>query len=141
MEVFTTAKILEFVVGAVITMGVENLPSATRKLWQTIRNRLQNQPIPQVAIGEIEENNSTEQIPNLAPFLDVEMLNDETFKQEVQQLAKEAMNQDKETINIHIAKAEKSTIVGKQEAENLNNYNAETINNVGTQNVIHLKKD
>ncbi|MDJ0843071.1 hypothetical protein [Crocosphaera sp.] len=141
METFTTAKILEFVVGAVITMGVENLPTATKKLYQTIRNRLQNKPVASTAISEIEENNSTDQIPNLAPFLDVEMLSDETFKQEVQQLAKEAMNQDKETINIHVAKAEKSTVVGKQKSDNLNNYNAEEINNIGTQNVINVKKD
>ena len=133
IEAFTTAKILEFVVAAVITMGVENLPTATKKLWQTIRNRLQNQPVAQAAIGEIEENNSTDQIPNLAPFLDVEMLSDETFKQEVQRLAKDAMNQDKNIINNYVAKAEKSTIVGKQDAENLTNNNAETINNIGTQ--------
>ena len=139
METFTTAKILEFVVGAVITIGVESLPTATKKLWQTVRNRLQNQPVAQVAIAEIEENNSPNQIPNLAPFLDVEMLSDETFREEVQQLAKEAMNQDKATINIHVAKAEKSTVVGKQEAENLNNYNAETINNIGTQ--VNLGKE
>ncbi|MDJ0600089.1 MAG: hypothetical protein QNJ37_14765 [Crocosphaera sp.] len=141
MEPFTTAKILEFVVGAVITMGVENLPTATKKLWQTIRNRLQNQPVAQVAIAEIEENNSPDQIPKLAPFLEVEMLSDETFEQQVQQLAKEAIEQDKETINIYVAKAEKSTVVGKQEAENLNNYNAETISNIGTQNVINVKKE
>lgn len=114
MEPFTTAKILEFVVGAVITMGVEKLPTTTKKLWQTIRNRLQNKPIAQAAIGEIEENKSQEQIPKLAPFLDVEMLSDETFKQEVQQLAKDAMNQDKETIDIHFANAQSSPVVGKQ---------------------------
>ncbi|MDJ0658122.1 MAG: hypothetical protein QNJ42_01385 [Crocosphaera sp.] len=141
METFTTAKILEFVVGAVITMGVESLPTATKKLWQTIRNRLQNKPVASTAIGEIEENNSTDQIPTLAPFLDVEMLSDDTFREEVQQLAKDAMNQDQATINIHVAKAEKSTVVGKQEAENINNYNAEQINNIGRQNVIHVKKD
>ncbi|EAZ89004.1 hypothetical protein [Crocosphaera chwakensis] len=118
MEPFTTAKILEFVIGAVITMGVENLPTATKKLWQTIRNRLQHQPVASTAIGEIEENHSPNQIQNLAPFLDVEMLNDETFKQEVQQLAKEAMNQDKETINIHIANANSSPVVGKQDGSN-----------------------
>ncbi len=133
IEAFTTAKILEFVVAAVITMGVENLPTATKKLWQTIRNRLQNQPVAQAAIGEIEKNKSPDQIPKLTPFLDVEMLSDETFKQEVQRLAKDAMNQDKNIINNYVAKAEKSTIVGKQDAENLTNNNAETINNIGTQ--------
>ncbi len=115
MTTLTAAKILEFVVNAVITMGVQNLPVATKKLWQTIRNRLQNQPVAQTVIGEIEENNSPDQIPKLTPFLDVEMLSDETFKQEVQQLAKEAMNQDKDVINIHVANAQSSPVVGKQE--------------------------
>ncbi|MGB5595048.1 MAG: tetratricopeptide repeat protein, partial [Crocosphaera sp.] len=99
METFTTAKILEFVVNAVITMGVENIPAATKKLWQTIRNRLQNKPVAVTAIREIEENKSQGQIANLMPFLDVEMLSDDTFKQEVHQLAEAAMNQDKDIIN------------------------------------------
>ena len=97
------------------TLTVEKLPVATNKLWQTIRNRLQNKPVAQTAIGEIEENKSQDQISNLAPFLDVEMLSDETFKQEVQQLANEAMNQDKDVINIHVANAQSSPVVGKQE--------------------------
>jgi hypothetical protein len=122
METFTTAKILEFVVGAVITMGVENIPAATKKLWQTIRNRLQNKPVAVTAIREIEENKSQGQIANLMPFLDVEMLSDDTFKQEVHQLAEAAMNQDKDIINQTVINPQNSPTTGKIEGDNTTNY-------------------
>jgi hypothetical protein len=133
MEPFTTAKILEFVVGAVITLGVENLPAATKKLWLTIRNRLQNRPVAVAAIQGIEENQSEGEIPKLMPFLDVEMLSDETFKQQIHQLAEAAMNQDRDIINQTVINPQKNTIVGTQKADNITNNNADNITNIGTQ--------
>lgn len=114
----TAQQILEFVVSAVITMGVENLPAATKKLWSTIRNRLQSQPVAVTAIEGIEENQSQNEIPKLTSFLDVEMLSDETFKQEVHQLAEVAMNQDRDIIKQTVITPQSSPVVGKQEGTN-----------------------
>lgn len=119
IELFTAEKLLEFAFSAVVAMGVEKLtqePAA--RLWRAIRNRLQGEPVTETAIAEVERENSREALSQLVPFLQVEMVRDPQFNQELQQLAHQINTGDSITVAEGIGKAEtrdRSVAVGKVE--------------------------
>lgn len=119
IELFTAEKLLEFAFSAVVAMGVEKLtqePAA--QLWRAIRNRLQGEPVTKTAIAGVERHNSREALSQLVPFLQVEMVRDPQFKQELQQLAHQINTGDNIRVAEGIGKAETrdhSIAVGKVE--------------------------
>ncbi|MGB5633475.1 MAG: hypothetical protein WBM44_29230 [Waterburya sp.] len=87
IELFTAAKLLEIALSAVV--GKAATEGATR-LWQTIKNRLlQNQPVIEAEIVELEQNPTQENLKPLEPFLQVEMHKDKLFAEEISKLARE----------------------------------------------------
>ncbi len=96
LELFTAEKIAELAFGAVIGTGAGKLTEGAiakgKQLWQKIRNRLKGEPTAEAALVEVEQNHSKEHLAQVVPFLQVEMLKDPQFAQEIQTLAQEITN-------------------------------------------------
>ncbi len=101
-ETFTAAKILELAFGAIIKTGVGKLTEGAiakgKELWQKIKQRFQGEPAIEAALLEVETNQSKEVLlQQVVPFLQVEMLKDKQFAQEIQQLAQQIVNINQST--------------------------------------------
>ncbi|NER31920.1 MAG: hypothetical protein F6J89_31025 [Symploca sp. SIO1C4] len=112
LELFTAEKIAELAFGAVIETGTSEL---VKKLWGKIRNQLRGEPVAEAALVEIEQNHSKEQLAKIVPFLQVEMLKDQQFAQEMQALANEINTGSQENITQQDFEArDNAGVVGKQ---------------------------
>ncbi|NET53826.1 MAG: hypothetical protein F6K09_35880, partial [Merismopedia sp. SIO2A8] len=111
-ELFAAEKIAELAFGAVIETGTSEL---VKKLWGKIRNKLRGEPVAEAALVEIEQNHSKEQLAKIVPFLQVEMLKDQQFAQEMQALANEINTGSQENITQQDFEArDNAGVVGKQ---------------------------
>ena len=110
LEILTAEKIFELAFGAVIETGASEL---AKKLWQKIRNKLKGEPVAEAALVEIEQNHSREKLAQIVPFLQVEMLKDQQFAQEMQTLAKEINANTQENITLNVDSPQSSPVVGK----------------------------
>lgn len=114
LELLAAEKIAELAFGAVIETGASEL---VKKLWGKIRNKLRSEPVAEAALVEIEQNYSKEPLSKIVPFLQVEMLKDQQFAQEMQALANEINTGSQENITQNVDSPESSPVVGKQEGE------------------------
>ncbi|MEM7592585.1 MAG: hypothetical protein AAF383_13865 [Cyanobacteria bacterium P01_A01_bin.83] len=98
---------------------VRNLPNLSKRLWQTIKNRLlQNQPI-EAEIVELEQNPTEENLKPLEAFLQVEMHKDKGFAEAICKLGREiaeAKNGDNIKIKNFTAQ-DNAVVIGKAEGQ------------------------
>ncbi|MDJ0683004.1 MAG: hypothetical protein QNJ18_24470 [Xenococcaceae cyanobacterium MO_167.B52] len=109
IELLAAGKLLDMALGGI----VGNAATETAKLlWRTIKNRLlQNQPVIEAEIVELEQNPTQEKLKPLEPFLQVEMHKDKLFAQEISNLAKEiAKANSGDTITTGEIKAEGNAV-------------------------------
>lgn len=95
----TSKEILEIVFNTAIKAGVGEVAQGAvmlgKKLLQKIRERLSAKPIVAEALKEAETSQSNEPLKKVEPFLDVEMLEDAMFANDL----KESILQIKQEIN------------------------------------------
>lgn len=100
MMEWTAAKILELVFGAVIETGAGKLTEGAltkgKQLLGKIRDKLKGEPTAEAALVKVENDKTKADLDKVVPFLQVEMIKDEPFAQEIQTLAQEF----KQEINI-----------------------------------------
>lgn len=93
LEVFTAAKILEIAFTAVIETSAGNLTGGAiakaKQLWQKIGDRLKGEPTAEAALVKVESEQSKDDLELVVPFLQVEMIKDKQFAQELQTLAQQ----------------------------------------------------
>ncbi|NEP02756.1 MAG: hypothetical protein F6K58_29725 [Symploca sp. SIO2E9] len=127
LELLAAEKIAELAFGAVIETGASEL---VKKLWGKIRNKLRSEPVAEAALVEIEQNHSREQLTKIVPFLQVEMLKDQQFAQEMQALAHEINTGSQENITQQDFEArDNAGVVGKQ----VGTVNKAGVTEIGTQ--------
>ncbi len=98
VEVLTAAAIAKLAFDGVIQAGAGKLAEATldksRQLWQKIRGKLQEDSTAKAAIAQVEKQKSQEILEQqLVPFLQVAMLKDPQFAQEIKNIAQQ-INQE-----------------------------------------------
>ncbi len=109
-EALTAAAIAKLAFDAAIQTGAGKLTEAGiakgKQLWQKIRGKLKGEPAVEAALIEVEKNKSPEILEQqVVPFLQVAMLKDSQFAQEIQNIAQqinqeiEVGSQDKISIN------------------------------------------
>lgn len=91
---------IETVAGKLTNAGIEK----AKQLWQKVRDKLKGEPAVVAALTEVEQNHSQEHLAQVAPFLEVEMIKDPPFAQEIRQLAQEIhqelnLHQEQDTFN------------------------------------------
>jgi hypothetical protein len=93
LEVFTAAKILEIALTAVIETGsgkfTEGAIAKAKELWQKIGDRLKSEPTAEAALVKVESEQSKDDLEQVVPFLQVEMIKDKQFAEELQNLAQQ----------------------------------------------------
>jgi hypothetical protein len=111
LEVFTAAKILEIAVTAVIETGAGKLTEKAleraKQLWQKIGDRLKGEPTANAALMKVESDRSGAELEQVVPFLQVEMIKDKQFDQELQTLAQQ-FNQE-----INISNTQDNTVMNQ----------------------------
>lgn len=98
LETFAAGKIAEIAFEALIQTSVGKLTEVgitkSRELWGKIRSRLAGEPALTNALAEVENNQNREVLEaEVVPFLQVEMLKDKDFAQEIKVLAQQ-VNQE-----------------------------------------------
>ncbi len=135
LELFTAQKIAELAFGAVVETSVGKLTEGaianTKQLWQKIRDKLKGEPAAEAALVEIEQNHSREHLAQILPFLQVEMIKDPQFAQEIKKLAQEINTENQENITINVENPQSSPVVGKQEGQGNKIVGVETQINLG----------
>lgn len=114
IEVFTAEKLLEWSFGAIVGKLTEGAIAA---LWGAIRQRLQQEPIAEAEIVEVEQNYSQESLKKLIPFLQVEMLKDPQFNQNLQQLAQEVAKSSQDTFILNVSNPQNSPVAGEHKGD------------------------
>ena len=117
------AEIAKIAFEAVIGKLTEGAMDKGVELWQKIKQKLQKEPTAAQVLAAAEQTKSEAMIEQqVVPFLQVEMLKDPNFAQEIQTLAqqiKQVINSgNQESIAINATAYDNSTvkIVGKIEA-------------------------
>jgi hypothetical protein len=117
------AEIAKIAFEAVIGKLTEGAMDKGVELWQKIKQKLQKEPTAAKVLAAAEQTKSEAMIEQqVVPFLQVEMLKDPNFAQEIQTLAqqiKQVINSgNQESIAINATAYDNSTvkIVGKIEA-------------------------
>ena len=105
LELLAAGKLLEMALGGIVGDAASE---GAKLLWRTIKNRLvQNQPVIEAEIVELEQNPTQEKLKPLEPFLQVEMHKDKLFAEEISKLAKEIAEKNVgDTITVRELKAE-----------------------------------
>jgi hypothetical protein len=121
------AKIAKIAFEAVIGKLTEGAMDKGVELWKKIKEKLQKEPTAAAGLVEAEKTKSEAMIEQqVVPFLQVEMLKDPTFAQEIQTLAqqiKQIINTgNQENIAMNATAYDNSTVkqVGKIEADTVN---------------------
>jgi hypothetical protein len=121
------AEIAKIAFEAVIGKLTEGAMDKGVELWKKIKEKLQKEPTAAAGLVEAEKTKSEAMIEQqVVPFLQVEMLKDPTFKQEIQTLAqqiKQIINTgNQENIAMNATAYDNSTVkqVGKIEADTVN---------------------
>jgi hypothetical protein len=121
------AEIAKIAFEAVIGKLTEGAMDKGVELWQKIKQKLQKEPTAAKVLAAAEQTKSEAMIEQqVVPFLQVEMLKDPNFAQEIQTLAqqiKQVINSgNQENIAINATAYDNSTVkqVGKIEADTVN---------------------
>lgn len=98
VEALTAASIAKLAFDAVVQSGAGKLTEAaldkSRQLWQKIRGKLQEDSDAKAAIAKVEKQKSQEILEQqVVPYLQVAMLKDPLFAQEILNLAQQ-INQE-----------------------------------------------
>lgn len=98
LEVLTAAKIAEIAFNAVIETGAGKLTEAAitkgKQLWQKVRGKVKEEGATETALVELEQERSPEILEQqVVPFLQVAMLKNPQFAQEIQNIAQQ-INQE-----------------------------------------------
>jgi hypothetical protein len=138
MMEWTAAKILELVFGKVIETGAEKLTEGAlvkgKQLLGKIRDKLKGKQTAEAALVKVESG-SKEDLKKVVPFLEVEMLEDEPFAQEIQTLAQEFdqeinISNSQDAITMNVDARDNSVVIGKAEAKQQNIGGNHTHNSV-----------
>ena len=121
------AEIAKIAFEAVIGKLTEGAMDKGVELWQKIKQKLQKEPAAAKVLAAAEQTKSEVMIEQqVVPFLQVEMLKDPNFAQEIQTLAqqiKQVINSgNQESIAMNATAYDNSTVkqVGKIEADTVN---------------------
>ena len=121
------AEIAKIAFEAVIGKLTEGAMDKGVELWQKIKQKLQKEPAAAQVLAAAEQTKSEAMIEQqVVPFLQVEMLKDPNFAQEIQTLAqqiKQVINSgNQENIAMNATAYDNSTVkqVGKIEADTVN---------------------
>jgi hypothetical protein len=121
------AEIAKIAFEAVIGKLTEGAMDKGVELWQKIKQKLQKEPTAAKVLAAAEQTKSEAMIEQqVVPFLQVEMLKDPDFAQEIQTLAqqiKQVINSgNQENIAMNATAYDNSTVkqVGKIEADTVN---------------------
>ena len=121
------AEIAKIAFEAVIGKLTEGAMDKGVELWQKIKQKLQKEPTAAKVLAAAEQTKSEAMIEQqVVPFLQVEMLKDPNFAQEIQTLAqqiKQVINSgNQESIAMNATAYDNSTVkqVGKIEADTVN---------------------
>ncbi|VEP16336.1 conserved hypothetical protein [Hyella patelloides LEGE 07179] len=118
LELLAAEKLLEMALSAIVGDAASE---GAKLLWQKIKDRLlqNHQPVIEAEIVELEQNQNLtqENLKPLKPFLEVEMLKDRLFAEEISKLGREIANAiSSDTIEMKgfVAK-DNAAVVGKAE--------------------------
>ncbi len=125
VETLTAGAIAELAFDAVIQAGVGKLKEAAlekgKQLWQKIRGKVKEEGVTETVLVDVENKKSQEILKQqVVPFLQVAMLKDPQFAQEIQNIAQQIINQEiqegsKDNIQVTATSHDQSTqnVVGK----------------------------
>ena len=126
IEPLTAAAIAKLAFEAVIQTGAGKFTEAalnkSRQLWQKIRGKLQEDSAAEAAIAEVEKQKSQEILEQqVVPFLQVAMLKDPQFTQEIRNIAQQ-INQEiqagsQDTITMNVEARDNAAVIGKAEGQ------------------------
>jgi len=120
MMEWTAAKILELVFGKVIETGATKLTEGAlvkgKQLLGKIRDKLKGESTAEAALAKVESDKTKADLEEVVPFLQVEMLKDKPFAQEIQTLAQEF----KQEININ--QSQDNTVMNQENHDNAKGY-------------------
>ena len=131
VEALTAAAIAKLAFNGVIQAGAGKLTEAaldkSRQLWQKIREKLQEDSSAKAAIAEVEKQKSQEILEQqVVPFLQVAMLKDSQFAQEIKNIARQinqenhAGSQDNITMNVDARDKANAVLFEKAEVQQQN---------------------
>lgn len=124
----TAAAIAKIALDAVIQTGAGKLTEAAiakgKQLWQKIRGKVKEEGATETVLAEVEKERSSEILEQqVVPFLQVAMLKDSQFAQEIQNIAQQ-INQEiqegsKDNIQMTATSNDQSTLkqIGKIDAD------------------------
>ncbi len=93
LEIIAAGTLLDMALGGIVGDAASE---GAKRLWQTIRNRLlQNQPVIEGEIVELEQNPTQENLQPLEAFLQVEMHKDRAFAEAISKLGQKIANVNK----------------------------------------------
>ncbi|MDJ0901775.1 MAG: hypothetical protein QNJ55_23545 [Xenococcus sp. MO_188.B8] len=131
IETLTAAAIANLVFDTIIQTGAGKLTEAAlekgKQLWQKIRGKVKEEGVTEAVLVEVEQNKSSQILEDqVVPFLQVAMLKDPQFAQEIQNIAQQ-INQEievgsQDNISMNVNAYDQSTVkqVGKIEADTVN---------------------
>lgn len=121
------AEIAKVAFEAVIGKLAEGVLPLGKQLWDKIKNKLKGEPTVEAVLIKAEKTKSEEIIQQqVVPFLQVEMLKDPQFAQEIQtltqQIKQEINTGNQDNISMTATAYDSSTVkqVGKIEADTVN---------------------
>lgn len=123
----TAAAITELALKAAINTGVGELTKGAiakgKQLWQKIRGKVKEEGASETALLEVEKERSLEILEQqVVPFLQVAMLKDSQFAQEIQNIAQQINQEIQEVSKDNITQQDftardNAAVVGKAEAK------------------------
>ncbi|MGK7950945.1 MAG: hypothetical protein AB4368_19725 [Xenococcaceae cyanobacterium] len=130
IESLTAGAIAKLVFDAVIKTGAGKLTEAgiekCKQLWQKIRGKVKEEGVTEAVLVEVENTKSQEILEQqVVPFLQVAMLKDKEFKQEIQHIAQQINREIQEGSQDIIEQKDfethdSSVVVGKAEGKTQN---------------------
>lgn len=123
----TAAAIAKLAFDAVIQTGAGKLTEAAiakgKQLWQKIRGKVKEEGATEAVLAEVEKERLPETLEQqVVPFLQVAMLKDSQFAQEIQNIAQQINQEIQEGSKDNITQkdftaSDNAVVVGKAEAE------------------------
>ena len=123
----TAAAIAKLALDAVIQTGAGKLTEAAitkgKQLWQKIRGKVKEGGATETVLAKVEKERSSEILEQqVVPFLQVAMLKDSQFAQEIQNIAQQINQEIQEGSQDNITQkdftaSDNAVVVGKAEAE------------------------
>ncbi len=130
IETLTAGAIAKLAFDAIIQTGAGKLTEAaiekSKQLWQKIRGKVKEEGVKETTLVEVENKKSLDILEQqVVPFLQVAMLKDQQFKQEIQNIAQQINQEIQEGSedNIQVTATShdqsKQNIVGKIDADSV----------------------